>query len=150
MAHFHELEEPSEIPGYFGEVFNPFGYYNFVVNPDRDYSEKGEHLAVAASPFYAAWAIGTMMSGGGASLGMGMTAGGTGGMFYRMASMGKMKGDIMMMAARQSSRAALFSFRAVRAMSPYAIMAAAAYGLVRGAHEILDGPILGGFHIDLY
>ncbi len=48
-----------------------------------------------------------------------------------------------------AARAGMMSFRAVRAISPYAVLAAVGYGLVRGAHELLDGPILGGFHIDL-
>ncbi len=78
MAHFHELETKEEIPGYFGEVFNPFGYYSFVTDPNRDYSEKGEHFLVASTVISAPLFLGAAFSGGGASMpmwfGMGLPA----------------------------------------------------------------------------
>lgn len=78
MAQFHELEGPSEIPGYFGDVFNPFGYYTFVVDPDRDIVEKGEHFLVASTVISAPLMFGAAISGGGASMpmwfGMGLPA----------------------------------------------------------------------------
>jgi hypothetical protein len=78
MPQFHELQSKSEIPGYFGEVFNPFGYYSFVVDPDRDYVEKGEHFLVASTVISAPLMFGAAISGGGASMpmwfGMGVPA----------------------------------------------------------------------------
>jgi hypothetical protein len=70
MPQFHELQSKSEIPGYFGEVFNPFGYYSFVVDPDRDYVEKGEHFFVASTLISAPLMMGAALSGGGASMPM--------------------------------------------------------------------------------
>ncbi len=53
------------------------------------------------------------------------------------------------MAGHTMKAVGLGTARVVRAVSPYVLMMAAVYGAVRVAHEILDGPILGGFHIDL-
>ena len=54
------------------------------------------------------------------------------------------------MAGHTLKAVGLGTARVVRGLGPYAIAAAVGYGLVRAAHEFLDGPILGGFHIDLY
>ena len=70
MAQFHELESKSQIPGYFGEVFNPFGYYTFAVDPNRDYYEKGEHMLVAMTIVSTPLMMGAALSGGGATMPM--------------------------------------------------------------------------------
>ncbi len=64
-GHFHELEEKSEIPGYFAEVYNPFGYFTFITSEDKDYSAKAEHAAIAYATF--AWPLhfGAAISTGG-------------------------------------------------------------------------------------
>ncbi len=127
MAQYYELEEYGEIPGYFGEVFNPFGYVGFVTDPNRDYLEKAEHAAVAASVFGGAFYGVHMISGGGASMSMWHgSAGGRPGFFYRVVSIGKWKGDMMMKAGRHAYHGGRHAARWL----PFAAAAALAVDMV--------------------
>ncbi len=148
MSQYHELEEYGEIPGYFGEVLNPFGYITFAFEEEKDWIEKAEHGAVASFIFGSAFYAVHAMSGGGASMSMWHgSVGGRPNAFFRAVAIRKWTTDMYVGAARQAMPVVKST---VRAISPYAILAAAGYGVVRGIHEILDGPILGGWNIDLY
>lgn len=125
----HEIEDAGDAVGYYGEVFNPFGYVTFALDEDRDFVEKGEHLAVGAFIFSAPFHIGAAISTGGywANLPPGL--------HYRMAAAAKFKHDLMVSAGKHAYHASKTAVRGIRAASPWALLAAYATGVAYASYD---------------
>ncbi len=103
---FHEIESERDAAQWIFEVYNPFGYVEFVFDEDRDWWEKAEHGAVAYGTFSLPLHFGAAISTGGywANLPPGM--------FARSLAVRKFASEIYFAAARNS-------WRLVQTIAPY-------------------------------
>lgn len=108
---FSEVETGSDAAQYIFEVYNPLGYAGFILDSDRDYLEKAEHMAIAsftiAFPFHFFTAIST--GGYWANLPPGT--------FYRGLAMKKFTQDMMYAVVRKTATVA------ARFVAPAALVA---------------------------